>query len=171
MVRLSQLTSTNVIAGIGVALMGLIFILGLGISWTFLLAVTTFGVFNVYSGLKDGKFENTNSFENIYSLDDGHSKRKRMLAKKREKYEKRRTLKASSGNMEEESIQHSSQDGAGSDIFQDPDSSLNSIIEDYNGVFANSLQTSSEQVRKRSIPSLRSPQPLLSAFNTRFARR
>ena len=131
---------------------GLIFIMGLGISWTCLLAMTAFGVFNVYSGLNNGNFESTNTFENLYSL-DGNSKRKRMLSKKREKYEKRRT---------------SSQDGASSDVFQDPECS---VIEDYDGVFANSFTTASDQVRQRSIPSLRSPQPLLSAFNTRIARR
>ena len=168
MVRLSQLKSTSIVAGIGVTVIGLIFIMGLGISWTCLLAMTAFGVFNVYSGLKNGKFESTNSFENLYLLDDGNSKRKRMLAKKREKHEKRRTLTTSSGNLEEENLQNSSQDGASSDVFQDPECS---VIEDYNGVFVNSFTTASDQVRKRSIPSLRSPQPLLSAFNTRIARR
>ena len=162
---LNALSSRNILFGGGFLSVAVISVCGLGIAWSFLLAATIVAVYVVKDKLGNGDYEKGESFENVYTVNKSESKRKRMFAKRKEKYER----KMKQENDAEDDLSRC-QLPAGFLSEENLDDTSYELFGEFDSVFGYSDSNSGRKMTP-SIPSLRSPQPLLSAFNSRVSKR
>ena len=154
--------------GSAVAVLGAISLYGLGITWSLLISITIWVVYVISIRIADGNIEERYSIENLESSESANLKKKRIIAKKKEKYEKKR--KKATDNEDENDLDEGlkrSQELVDENMYGEIDYEA---AASYHGVFAMPGSDSGKQAR-RYIPSLKSPQPLLSAFHTRISKR
>ena len=154
--------------GPGVAVLGAISLYGLGITWSFLILITLWVVYVISMRIADGKIEERYSIENLENSESVDLKKKRLLAKKKEKYEMKRkkATDIEDENDLDEGLKRS-QELVDENMYGEIDYKA---AASYHGVFAMPSSDSGKQAR-RCIPSLKSPQPLLAAFHSRISKR
>ena len=159
----------GVLRGSGVAVFGAFSVYGLGITWSCLLAITFWALYVTIIRIAHDSTDERQSIENLQTTRDPTSKRKRILAKKKEKYEKKRRQPATDSEDEDEldTGLKRSQELVDENMYGSIDYEAAAA---YHGVFA-MPSSDSKKLSRRYIPSLKSPQPLLSAFHSRISRR
>eukprot|EP00794_Sanderia_malayensis_P003944 gene3944-4490_t len=152
-----------------------------GVTWTVIFGLSVAGVLKITDNLKDGAFEERtiNSFENLYCDDESSAKKKRMFAKRKENHLKRNN--ASSKAQEEGGDTDNNLDSNTTRYFYDSLSAEAletlefSMAEDFDFTTkmppSNGVGYNSNNVRRQQVPSLRSPQPLISAVKSRICAR
>jgi len=152
----------------GAVVLGILSVYGLGIAWSCLLAFSLWAVYVVSSRIVDGEMEGRNSVENLENPKSPDAKKKRILTKKKEKYEKKRRKPADEEDEDDIDVGlKRSQELVDENMFGNIDYEAAGA---YHGVFAMPVSDSGKMT-KRSIPSLKSPQPLLYAFHSRISKR
>ena len=135
-----------------------------GLMWTVLFSLSVMAALKAYQSINDGQSEaQRNSFENLYSADGATSKQKRLLAKKKEKYERKNIANQEGLHSDDSGVLAP---GLSSDLLE------YSISEDFEGGYTQNINLScNEGGNRQRIPSLKSPQPLLSAVKSRVCLR
>ena len=163
------LTSNKLINGCGVTIISTASLYGLGITWSCLLAITFCAVYFVNLKLSEGQIDQRNSVENLHNQTNAESKKARILAKKKEKYEmkKSKVMVDEDADGVDETNLRLQQQICDENFYGEIDYQAAAA---YHGVFAVS-NSASNKISHRKIPSLKSPQPLLSAVHSRVSQR
>lgn len=160
-----------ILYGSGVVCACVASVYGLGITWSLLVGVTLCALISVGSKISEDNPDSRNSVERLHNWKDAGSRKERLLAKKKENYDKKRVKPTendtNADNYYVDSGVKRSQEMFDENLYGNIDYEAAS---GYNGVFAMPNFTSG-QFLKRNIPSLKSPQPLLSAFHSRVSKR
>eukprot|EP00794_Sanderia_malayensis_P014871 gene14871-16417_t len=153
-----------------------------GVTWTVIFGLSVAAVLKITDNLKDGAFEERtiNSFENLYCDDESSAKKKRMFAKRKENHLKRNNA-SSKAQEEGQGDTDNNLDSSTTRYFYDSLSAEAletlefSMAEDFDFTTkmppSNGVGYNSNNVKRQQIPSLRSPQPLISAVKSRICAR
>ena len=161
------LTSNKLINGCGVTIISTASLYGLGITWSCLLAITFCAVYFVNLKLSEGQIDQRNSVENLHNQTNAESKKARILAKKKEKYEmkKSKVMVDEDADVLMRQIYGYSSKSVMKILWRNVTQQLRIMV------FLPCQIQLQTKISHRKIPSLKSPQPLLSAVHSRVSQR